>query len=73
MSRRGNCYDNAVIESFFSSLKNELTHHRQFFSHEEARAGIFDYMELFYNRQGAHATLHYVSPVEYERSGSAVG
>lgn len=73
MSRRGNCYDNAVIESFFSNLKNELTHHRQFFSREEARAAIFDYMELFYNRQRAHATLQYVSPVEYERSGSAVG
>jgi transposase InsO family protein len=72
MSRRGNCYDNAVIESFFSNLKNELTHHRQFFSREEARAAIFDYMELFYNRQRAHATLQYVSPVEYERSGSAV-
>ncbi|MEQ1756037.1 MAG: IS3 family transposase [Micropepsaceae bacterium] len=68
MSRKGNCYDNAVVESFFSNLKNELTHHRHFFSREEARAAIFDYIELFYNRHRAHATLQYQSPVEYERS-----
>jgi transposase InsO family protein len=73
MSRRGNCYDNAVVESFFSNLKNELTHHLHFFSREEARAAIFEYIELFYNRHRAHATLQYVSPVEYERSGLAVG
>jgi putative transposase len=73
MSRRGNCYDNAVVESFFSNLKNELTHHRHFFSREEARAAIFEYVELFYSRQRAHATLQYASPVEYERSGGAVG
>lgn len=66
MSRRGNAYDNAVVESFFSNLKNELTHHRQFKSRDEARAEIFDYIELFYNRHRAHATLRYVSPDEYE-------
>jgi putative transposase len=66
MSRKGNAYDNAVVESFFSNLKNELVHHRRFASRDEARAEIFDYIELFYNRQRAHATLRFLSPVEYE-------
>jgi transposase InsO family protein len=70
MSRKGDCYDNAVVESFFSNLKNELVHHRRFSSRDEARAAIFDYVELFYNRQRAHATLEFVSPMEYERSNS---
>lgn len=68
MSRRGNAYDNAVVESFFSNLKNELIHHRSFVSREQARAEIFDYIEVFYNRQRAHATLQYVSPIEYENA-----
>jgi putative transposase len=68
MSRKGNCYDNAVVESFFSNLKNELTHHQRFASREQARTAIFDYIELFYNRQRAHATLRYSSPVDYERA-----
>jgi len=68
MSRKGNCYDNAVVESFFGNLKNEMVHHRRFFTREEARAAVFDYIELFYNRHRAHATLQFVSPVEYERS-----
>jgi putative transposase len=68
MSRKGNAYDNAVVESFFSNLKNELVHHRRFVTREQARAEIFDYMEVFYNRQRAHATLQYMSPVEYENS-----
>jgi transposase InsO family protein len=66
MSRKGNCYDNAVVESFFSNLKNELVHHRRFTSREQARAEIFEYIEVFYNRQRAHSTLRYVSPMEYE-------
>ena len=66
MSRKGNCYDNAVVESFFGSLKNELVHHRRFLSREEARTAIFDYIELFYNRQRVHATLRYLSPMDYE-------
>jgi putative transposase len=66
MSRRGNCYDNAVVESFFSNLKNELIHHRRFTSRQEARAEIFDYIELFYNRRRAHSSLRYLSPAEYE-------
>lgn len=66
MSRKANAYDNAVVESFFSNLKNELVHHRSFESREQARAEIFDYIEVFYNRQRAHATLQFMSPVEYE-------
>ncbi len=68
MSRKGNCYDNAVVESFFSNLKNELIHHRRFASRDEARAEIFEYIEVFYNRQRAHATLRFMSPMEYENS-----
>jgi putative transposase len=68
MSRRGNCYDNAVAESFFSSLKNELVHHCSFKTRDEARTAIFEYIELFYNRQRRHQSLDYVSPVDYERS-----
>ena len=67
MSRRGNCYDNAVAESFFSNLKNELVHHCDFASREAARAAIFDYIEVFYNRQRRHQTLGYLSPVQFEQ------
>jgi transposase InsO family protein len=67
MSGRGNCYDNAVAESFFSNLKNELVHHCDFVSREAARAAIFDYIEVFYNRQRRHQTLGYLSPTQYER------
>jgi putative transposase len=65
-SRKGDCYDNAVVESFFANLKNELTWHRQFKTRDEAKAAIFDYIEVFYNRQRLHQTLDYVSPVWYE-------
>ena len=68
MSRRGNCYDNAVAESFFSSLKNELVHDCSFRTRDEARTAIFEYIEVFYNRQRRHQSLDYVSPVEYERN-----
>jgi transposase InsO family protein len=67
MSRRGNCYDNAVAESFFSSLKNELVHHKTFQAREEARTAIFEYIEVFYNRQRRHQSLDFMSPVDYER------
>ena len=66
MSRKGDCYDNAVAESFFSNLKNELTWHCRFQGRDEARAAIFSYIEVFYNRQRLHQTLDYVSPVRYE-------
>lgn len=67
MSARGNCYDNAVAESFFSTLKNELVHHCDFASREAARAAIFDYIEVFYNRQRKHQTLGYLSPAKFEQ------
>ena len=67
MSRRGNCYDNAVAESFFSSLKNELIHHNSFRTRGEVRTAIFEYVEVFYNRQRRHQSLDYCSPVDYER------
>ena len=68
MSRRGNCYDNAPMESFFSSLKVELTHGRRFATRGEAQAAIFRYIEVFYNRQRLHSSLGYRSPAEYETS-----
>lgn len=66
MSRIGNCHDNAVAESFFANLKNELTFHCDFNTRQEARSAIFDYIELFYNRKRPHQTLNYRSPVDYE-------
>lgn len=71
MSKKGDCYDNAVAESFFSNLKNELTWHRTFQHRDEARAAIFDYIEVFYNRQRLHETLDYVSPLRYEERAVA--
>jgi transposase InsO family protein len=67
MSSKGNPYDNAVAESFFSNLKNELVHHCDFASREEARSAIFDYIEIFYNRQRMHQTLGYLSPMQFEQ------
>lgn len=66
MSRKGNCHDNAVAESFFANLKNELTYHHDFNTRQDARSAIFDYIELFYNRNRLHQTLNYQTPVEYE-------
>ena len=70
MSRKGNCLDNAVAESFFSNLKNELVHHTLYEDRDQARSAIFDYMELFYNRQRLHESLGYVSPVCFEAMAS---
>ncbi len=66
MSRPGNCYDNAFIESFWSSLKYELVYHHRFATHAEARTAIFDYIETFYNRARLHSSLDYLSPVTFE-------
>ena len=66
MSRKGNCHDNAVAESFFGNLKNELTYHHDFMTRQEAKSAIFDYIEMFYNRNRLHQTLNYQTPVEYE-------
>jgi transposase InsO family protein len=71
MSRKGNCHDNAVAESFFANLKNEVTYHHDFKTRSEARSAIFDYIELFYNRKRLHQTLNYTSPDEYERMQAA--
>jgi len=67
MSAKGNAYDNAVAESFFGNLKNELVHHCDFASREAARAAIFDYIEVFYNRTRKHQTLGYMSPMQFEQ------
>jgi putative transposase len=69
MSRRGNCWDNAPMESFFASLKKELTRGEVFATRAEARAGLFEYIEVFYNRLRRHSSLGYLSPAEYERAG----
>ena len=66
MSRKGNCWDNAVVESFFSSLKQELVYTTDFATHEQARLALFEYIEVFYNRQRRHSSLGYVSPVDFE-------
>jgi putative transposase len=66
MSRKGNCYDNAFIESFWSSLKYETVYHHRFFTRAEARSALFDYIEAFYNRTRLHSSLGYVSPVTFE-------
>ncbi len=66
MSRIGNCHDNAVAESFFANLKNELTFHHDFSTRREARSAIFDYIELFYNRKRPHQSLNFASPIEHE-------
>jgi putative transposase len=68
MSRKGNCWDNAVSESFFHSLKTELTHSVKFRTREEAKQTIFEYIEVFYNRVRMHSTNDYLSPVEYEKT-----
>jgi len=66
MSRKGNCYDNAFIESFWSSLKYEVVYHQRFASFTEARTAIFNYIETFYNRTRLHSSLAYASPIEFE-------
>ncbi len=66
MSRKGECYDNAVVESFFHSLKVELVHHNDYHKRSEARSSLFEYIELFYNRQRKHSYLNYLSPIEFE-------
>ena len=67
MSRKAMPYDNAMMESFFSSLKQELTHHEKFKTRDEARSKVFDYIEVFYNRQRLHSSLGYLSPAAAEQ------
>ena len=67
MSRKGNCWDNAVMESFFGTLKEECVGSTIYSSYEEARLALFTYLEVYYNRMRRHATLGYVSPLIYEQ------
>ena len=67
MRRKGECLDNAVAESFFGTLKTELVDHEDYRTRQEARKSLFEYIEVFYNRQRRHSYLGYLSPVEYER------
>jgi len=67
MSRKGNCYDNAYVESFFHSLKVELVYRQPFATRAEARAAIFEYIEAWYNRRRKHSALGYVAPIAYEQ------
>lgn len=66
MSRKGNCWDNAVAESFFGALKEELVYRLVFLTRDEARQAIFEYIEIFYNRQRLHSSIGYMPPAEYE-------
>jgi len=67
MSRKGNCYDNAITETFFHTLKTELTSRMKYRTREEARRSIFEYIEIFYNRKRLHSAIGYCPPVEYEK------
>ena len=66
MSRRGNCWDNAPMESFFASLKKELVHHEEYATRAEAKASLFESIEVFYNRERRHSALGYVTPAQFE-------
>ena len=66
MSRKGNCWDNAPMESFFGTLKTELVHQRDYPTRDDARRDLFDYIEGFYNRQRLHSALGYLSPAQFE-------
>lgn len=68
MSRKGNCYDNASAETFFSTIKNELIYLRKFESRAQARQAIFEYIEVFYNRKRIHQSLNYDTPAGYMQS-----
>lgn len=68
MSGRGDCWDNAVMESFWGTLKTELVNHEHYQTREQAQASIFEYVEVFYNRHRFHSSLGYLSPEQFERS-----
>ena len=67
MSRKGNCWDNAISESFFATLKKECIYQTEFPTRGSAQSELFDYIEVFYNRERLHSTLGYKSPHEYEQ------
>ena len=68
MSRSGSCWDNAVVESFFGTLKTELIYRRPWLSRREIRGAVIEYIELFYNPIRSHSSLGYLSPLEFERN-----
>ena len=70
MSHRGKCYDNAPMESFWGTLKNELVHHRRYATRDEAKASIQEYIEIFYNRQRRHSRIGVVPPALFAESFS---
>jgi transposase InsO family protein len=72
MSRKGNCWDNAVAESFFATLKNELIYRRSWTSRLELRSALFEYLEVFYNRRRLHSFLDYKTPAQFEQEFAAV-
>jgi putative transposase len=71
MSRKGDCWDNAPMESFFHTLKTELVMHCDYRTRDQARASLFDYVEMFYNRQRRHSTINYEAPLEFEAARAA--
>jgi len=71
MSCKGGCWDNAVAESFFHTLKVELIHGKTYNTRQEAKTDIFEYIEVFYNRQRRHSYLGYLSPVDFEKKNVA--
>ena len=68
MSRRANCWDNAMMESFFATLKKERTYQESYETREAARQSVFEYIEFFYNTRRRHSALGYLSPEQYERA-----
>jgi transposase InsO family protein len=68
MSRKGNCWDNAVVESFFPTVKTELIYLEDFDTHEQAQMAVFEYIEVFYNRQRCHSATGYLAPLAYEQA-----
>ena len=72
MSRRGDCWDNAAMESFFSTMKTERVDRRPYATRDDARADVFDYIERFYNPRRRHSVLDYLSPVQFEETAAAL-
>jgi len=72
MSRRGNCWDNAVAESFFATLKNELIFRQRWSNYAQLRAAVFEYVEVFYNRRRLHSAVQYRPPIEVEQEWAAM-
>lgn len=66
MSRKGNCWDNAVAESFFKTMKTELVYHVEFQTRKQAKTALFEYIEIWYNRERRHSSLGYLTPAEFE-------